>query len=161
MEKRIWGYCSVSDNTKTYEQQKEMLDLTNHNFTLVFTDKHTEKNYDHEQYNNMIENLRSGDLVILPSLTSLGHDYDEIVHQWNLITQTKNCDIKICDLEILDTTIFEDKTGVEQMSHLLSELLRYVGDLEQNSHWPQNNHRMGHRNNKSKSHQKSSYITWN
>ena len=53
----------------------------------------------------MINTVTSGDMILLKSIDRLGRNYSEILEQWSLITKTKNVDIKVLDMPLLDTYI--------------------------------------------------------
>lgn len=130
MNKRIWGYCRVSTKQQNYEYQKRILNDTGLEFTLIFSDKESGKNFIREQYSTMINNLSENDLIVFPSLDRMGRNYSEIIEQWNLITKTKKCDIKICDMDLLDTSRNKDTLTSQFISDIVLQILSYVAETE-------------------------------
>lgn len=160
MTQRIWGYCTTANHVIDMELQHKILEESGLDFTLIFDDNHTEKDLEKEQYNHMIDNLKAGDLVAFPALTSLGRSYQEMIYNWNLIVRTKQCNIKVCDTEFLDTSNIQDPKALECMNNMFTELLEYMSALEHNKIWQQE-HLKKHRHEKHMSHHKSTYISWN
>ena len=104
MEKRIWGYVRVSTKSQSYEHQERILLESGIEFNHIYHEKQTGKNFERVQYQAMIGAMSEGDLIVFSSLDRMGRNYSEIIEQWNLITKVKKCDIKIVDMELLDTT---------------------------------------------------------
>jgi len=128
--RRIWGYCRVSTKQQNYEYQERILKDTGLDFTLIFNDKQSGKDFTREQYSTMINNLKEGDLVVFTSLDRMGRNYNEVIDQWNLITKTKKCDIIICDMDLLDTTKSSDTLTSQFISDIVLQILSYVADTE-------------------------------
>ncbi len=129
-QKRIWGYCRVSTTKQSYEYQERILRETGLDFTLIFSDKGSGKDFTREQYNTMVNNLKEKDLVVFTSLDRMGRNYNEIIEQWNLITKTKKCDIKIVDMDLLDTRTGGDTLTGQFISDLVLQILSYVAETE-------------------------------
>lgn len=130
MPKRIFGYVRVSMKHQNYEYQERILLETELDFTIIFNDKQSGKDFKREQYKTMVANLKEGDLVVFPSLDRMGRNYSEIIEQWNHITKIRKCDIKICDMDMLDTTRNKDTLTAQFISDLVLQILSYVAETE-------------------------------
>lgn len=78
----------------------------------------------------MINNLKESGLVVFPSLDCMGINYAEVIDQLNLITKTKKCNIKICDMDLLDTTKSGDTLTSQFISDIVLQILSYVAETE-------------------------------
>ena len=78
----------------------------------------------------MINYIRTGDLVVFLSLDRMGRNYTEIKEQWSYITNTLGADIKILDMELLDTRCDESSLDRKFMCDLILQILAYVAEKE-------------------------------
>lgn len=95
----------------------------------IYEDKQSGKNFDRTGYQYMIKQLEKGDLLVIHSLDRLGRDYKEIIKEWKMITDTIGSDIKVLDMELLDTTKNKDLLGTF-ISDLILQVLSYVAQQE-------------------------------
>ena len=58
----------------------------------IYMNKQSGKNFERPQYKKMLRKLRSGDLLYAKSIDRLGRNYEEILHQWRLLTKEKGID---------------------------------------------------------------------
>lgn len=77
----------------------------------------------------MINTVTSGDMILLKSIDRLGRNYSEILEQWSLITKTKNVDIKVLDMPLLDTSYCKDIMGTF-ISDLVLQILSFQAEQE-------------------------------
>lgn len=73
---------------------------------------HISKRIDH--CDQLIENLRPGDLLCIKSIDCLGESYDEILWSWHWLTEKKQVDLMIENVSSIDT-----RNGKEQMDEIL------------------------------------------
>ncbi|MBR3922027.1 MAG: recombinase family protein [Kiritimatiellae bacterium] len=123
----IYFYARVS--TKEQNLARQLNDAEQFGVDRVFSDKQSGKNFDRAGYEEMISTLQSGDLVVVSSLDRLGRDYAEIGKQWERITKELGADIKVLDMELLDTRNRNDLTGT-LISDIVLKLLAYVAETE-------------------------------
>lgn len=96
----------------------------------IFGDKQSGKSMDRPDYQRMIAKLEPGDLVIFSSLDRMSRNYEDIAHEWELITKVKGADILILDMaDLLDTRKSKDLLGT-LISDLVVRLLGYVAQTE-------------------------------
>jgi len=69
----------------------------------IYMNKQSGKNFERPQYKKMLRKLRSGDLLYAKSIDRLGRNYEEILHQWRLLTKEKGIDIERLGNEFLHT----------------------------------------------------------
>ena len=77
----------------------------------------------------MLNTVTSGDIILLKSIDRLGRNYAEILEQWSLITKTKNVDIKVLDMPLLDTSYCKDIMGTF-ISDLVLQILSFQAEQE-------------------------------
>ena len=99
-------------------------------FDEIFGDKQSGKSMDRPGYQKMLEKLERGDLVVFGSLDRMSRNYEDIAHEWELITKVKGADILILDMaDLLDTRKSKDLLGT-LISDLVVRLLGYVAQTE-------------------------------
>ena len=79
----------------------------------------------------MLNNIREGDLVVFLSLDRMGRNYTEIQEQWRYITRELKADIKIIDMDLLDTRGNGDNSLDRRfICDLVLQILSYVAEKE-------------------------------
>ena len=66
-------------------------------------DKQSGKDFDRPNYKKLVKKLKAGDLLYILSIDRLGHNYEEILLQWRIITKEKQVDVVVLDMPLLDT----------------------------------------------------------
>jgi len=125
----IYGYIRVSTKEQNEDRQVIALKECGRNADMVFMDKQSGKDFKRAEYQKMMKVLKSGDVVIIKSIDRLGRNYTEIVEEWRKITKTKDVDIIVLDMPILDTTKNKDLLGT-LISDLVLQLLSFVAENE-------------------------------
>ena len=123
----IIGYARVSTKEQNLARQLEA--LKNAGCEKIYTDKLSGKDFERPDYQKMIANLTSDDVLIILSIDRLGRNYDEIMDEWRRITKTIKADIKVLDMPLLDTTRAGDLTDTF-VADLVLQILSYVANLE-------------------------------
>ena len=103
MENRKFGYIRVSSSDQNEGRQISAMKEFGISERDIYIDKQSGKDFNRIQYQLMLNNIREGDLVVFLSLDRMGRNYNEIQEQWRYITNTLKADIKILDMELLDT----------------------------------------------------------
>ena len=130
MDNRKFGYIRVSSKDQNEARQvSAMLDF-GISERDIYIDKQSGIDFDREQYQVMINNIRAGDLVVFLSLDRMGRNYTEIREQWSYITNTLGADIKILDMELLDTRCEASSLDRKFMCDLILQILAYVAEKE-------------------------------
>lgn len=130
MERRIYGYARVSSKEQNVERQLKAFEELDINPRDIFIDKQSGKEFDNrEQYQILKRMLRENDLLVIKSIDRLGRNYNSIIEEWKYITNVIKADIKVIDMQMLDTTIHKDLLGTF-ISNLVLEVLSYVAEQE-------------------------------
>ena len=131
MENRIFGYCRISDSSQNELRQLIALKEFGISERDIYIDKQSGKDFDRKQYQIMLNNIREGDLVVFLSLDRMGRNYTEIQEQWRYITRELKADIKILDMELLDTRGNNDNSLDRRfICDLVLQILSYVAEKE-------------------------------
>ena len=130
MENRTFGYVRVSSKDQNEGRQIAALKEFGISDRDIYIDKQSGKNFDREQYQIMLNNIRSGDLVVFLSLDRMGRNYTEIQEQWKYITVALDVDIKILDMPLLDTRCDDNNLDKRFMCDLILQILAYVAEKE-------------------------------
>lgn len=92
IENRICGYIRVSTREQNEGRQVIALHEAGVDTRYIYMNKQSGKNFERPQYKKMLRKLRSGDLLYAKSIDRLGRNYEEILHQWRLLTKEKGID---------------------------------------------------------------------
>lgn len=130
MENRTFGYARVSSKDQNEARQVSALLDFGVNKRELYIDKQSGKDFNREQYQLMLRNIRKGDLVVFLSLDRMGRNYIEIREQWNYLTNTLGADIKILDMELLDTRANDNSLDRKFICDLVLQILSYVAEKE-------------------------------
>lgn len=130
MDNRKFGYIRVSSKDQNEARQVSAMLEFGISQRDIYIDKQSGKDFNREQYQVMINNIREGDLVVFLSLDRMGRNYTEIKEQWGYITNTLGADIKILDMELLDTRCDESSLDRKFMCDLILQILAYVSEKE-------------------------------
>lgn len=124
-----YGYVRVS--TKEQNEQRQLVALQENGVTEKnnFLDKQSGKDFERASYKRLLKKLKPGDTLIVKSIDRLGHNYDEILEQWRIITKEKQAAIVVLDMPLLDTRQSRDLTGT-LIADIVLQLLSYVAQTE-------------------------------
>ena len=98
----------------------------------IFTDKQSGKSFDRPSYQELIKQLKAGDLLYIKSIDRLGRNYEEIQNQWRLLTKDMCVDIVVLDMELLDTRREKNLLGTF-IADLVLQVLSFVAQSERES----------------------------
>jgi DNA invertase Pin-like site-specific DNA recombinase len=125
----IYGYCRVSSIDQNEDRQILVMNELHIPSYNVFTDKQSGKNFNRPAYTNLVNKLRSGDLLYVKSIDRLGRNYDEIQNQWRVLTKEKRVDVAVIDMPLLDTRLNKDLMGTF-IADLVLQILSFVAQNE-------------------------------
>lgn len=130
MESMVYGYVRVSTKEQCEDRQlialREFPVAENH----IFMDKLSGKDFNRPQYQKLIRRLKPHDILVVKSIDRLGRNYDEILDQWRVITKSRQADIVVLDMPLLDTRqTGRDLTGTF-VADLVLQILSYVAQAE-------------------------------
>lgn len=139
MENRIFGYARVSTSCQNLDRQinllKEKYRIEEKN---IFQEKISGRisGKDRPAFSYMIDVvLRSGDTLVIDSLSRLGRSYQDILKNWNLLTEM-NIFVVVDSMPLIDT---RPKTNEQEndlinnlIVNLVTQLLAYFAEQEVN-----------------------------
>jgi DNA invertase Pin-like site-specific DNA recombinase len=123
------AYLRVSSKDQNLDRQLDEIKKLGIEDKYVYTDKQSGKDFDRIGYQYMKKGLEKGDLLIIKSLDRFGRSYEDIMKEWNDITRAIGADIKVLDMELLDTTKHKDILGTF-ISDLVLQVLSFVAHQE-------------------------------
>ncbi len=123
------GYVRVS--SKDQNEARQLKAINEIGVDKIYMDKQSGKDFQRAEYQNMIAELKQGDLVLILSIDRLGRNYDEIMAEWRRITKEIKADVKVLDMPLLDTTVGRTDTLIDTfIADLVLQILSYVANLE-------------------------------
>ena len=129
-----YGYVRVSSKEQNEDRQIIAMGELQIPEDRIFTDKQSGKNFNREKYLDLLEKLKAGDLLYVPSIDRLGRNYEDILSQWRMLTKERGVDIVVLDMPILDTRQKHegDLMGVV-IADVVLQLLSFVAQKEYES----------------------------
>lgn len=131
MENRVFGYMRTSGIDQNEIRQLLALKEFGISERDIYMDKQSGKDFNRKQYQIMLNNIREGDLVVFLSLDRMGRNYTEIQEQWRYITRELKADIKILDIDLLDTRA-DNNSSLDRkfICDLTLQILAFVAEKE-------------------------------
>ncbi len=124
-----YGYIRVSTAEQNEDRQLLALKAADIAQSNIFADKQSGKSFDRPQYKKLVKRLKSGDILYILSIDRLGRNYEEIQHQWRILTKEKGVDIVVLDMPLLDTRQGKDLMGTF-IADLVLQILSFAAQNE-------------------------------
>ena len=123
----LYGYARVSSRDQNIDRQIIALKEVGVEEGNIFIDKQSGKDFNRPSYQELLETIKTGDMVIIKSIDRLGRNYSEILEQWRIITKVLNVDIKVIDMPLLDTS-YGDGTLNNFIADLVLQILSFQAE---------------------------------
>ena len=129
MDKHYIGYARVS--SREQNEDRQIIALTDYGVPSknIYTDHQSGRDFDRTSYKRMLKRLKKGDVLVIKSIDRLGRNYKDIIKQWQFITQEKQVDIVVLDMQLLDTRQHKDLLGTF-VADMVLQILSYVSENE-------------------------------
>lgn len=127
-----YGYVRVSSTDQNEDRQMIALHQVGVEDKHIFIDKQSGKDFERPQYKNMVKKMRQGDLLYVLSIDRLGRNYDEIQHQWRILTKEIGIDVCVIDMPLLDTRRSKDLLGTF-VADLVLQVLSFAAHNERDN----------------------------
>lgn len=128
-----YGYARVSSRDQNVDRQLDALKAFPLDDRRIYVDHYSGADFNRPRYRCLERRLTAGDVLVVTSIDRLGRNYEEILHQWRMLTHERGVDIVVLDMPLLDTRAGEgsppDVTRTF-ISDLLLQLLSYVAQIE-------------------------------
>lgn len=128
-ESMQYGYVRVSSKDQNEDRQIIALKKAGIEYSQIYIDKKSGKDFNRPAYNALIKMLKKDDVLFVVSIDRLGRNYEEILDQWRYLNKTKNIDIVVLDMPLLDTRLGKDLMGTF-LSDIVLQLLSFVAENE-------------------------------
>ncbi len=131
MEKKVYGYVRVSSKDQNPERQIQSMIAEGIPEDRIFIDKESGKDFNRQEYQTLKRMLKDSphSLLIIKSIDRLGRNYKEVLNQWRELTTECQADIRVLDMDLLDTTQYKDLLGTF-ISDLILQVLSFVAEQE-------------------------------
>ncbi len=127
-----YGYVRVSSTDQNDDRQMIVMSDLKIPETHIFSDKQSGKDFERPAYKSLMKKLRNGDLLFIKSIDRLGRNYEEIQHQWRILTKERGVDVVVIDMPLLDTRNGKDLMGTF-IADLVLQILSFVAHSERDS----------------------------
>lgn len=127
-----YGYVRVSSTDQNEDRQMIALHQEGVEDKHIYMDKQSGKDFDRPQYKKMVKKMRRGDLLYVLSIDRLGRNYDEIQHQWRILTKEIGIDVCVIDMPLLDTRRSKDLLGTF-VADLVLQVLSFAAHNERDN----------------------------
>lgn len=129
MESKTYGYVRVSSTDQNEDRQMIALCQAHVPKKNIYTDKISGKDFERPQYKRLVKKLKPGDLLYVISIDRLGRNYEEVQHQWRILTKEIGIDICVLDMPLLNTRTDRDLLGTF-IADLVLQILSFVAQSE-------------------------------
>lgn len=129
-EKRVFGYIRVSSKHQNEARQRDALLNAGVLERDIYIDKQSGKDFARPRYEQMIQSLQKGDMVVILDLDRLGRNYKNTAKEWYFITREKECDIRVLNCPLLNTAQEQEVLKGRFIANLTFEILSYLAELE-------------------------------
>ncbi len=126
---KTYGYVRVSSTEQNEDRQMLAMARLSVPKENIFMDKQSGKDFERPQYKKLVRKLKPGDLLYIKSIDRLGRNYREIQEQWRILTKSKEADIYVLDMPLLDTRNGKDLMGTF-IADLVLQILSFVAENE-------------------------------
>ena len=124
-----YGYIRVSSTDQNEDRQLVAMQELGILSKNTFIDKQSGKDFNRQQYQNMLKKLKTGDMLYVKSIDRLGRNYADIQEQWRMLTKEMGVDVAIIDMPLLDTRLNKDLMGTF-IADLVLQILSFVAQNE-------------------------------
>ena len=132
MPGKTYGYVRVSTKGQKEDRQLDAMQEFGVPAEYIVIEKQSGKDFARPAYLQLVEELESGDVLVIKSIDRLGRNYTEILEQWASLTREKKVSIVVLDMPLLDTRERRDLTGT-LIADIVLQLLSYVAQRERDS----------------------------
>lgn len=127
---KTYAYARVSARDQNLTRQMEAFLGFGVEKENIYSDKKSGKDFDRTAYKMMLKKIKSGDLLVIKSIDRLGRNYDQIITEWNRITNVIGADILVLDMPLLDTRTKADTLVGKFISDIVLQVLSFVAENE-------------------------------
>lgn len=128
-----YGYVRVSTKEQHEDRQIQAMVQFGVSNSNLYIDKQSGKDFKRPKYQELMEKLEKGDILVLSSIDRLGRNYSEIQEQWKVLTKEKEVDIVILDMPLLDTRNENGDLTGEFIADMVLQILAYVSEIERDN----------------------------
>ena len=129
----IYGYVRVSTERQITDRQdealKEYANKNSLNFTEIFKDKVSGKNFERPNYERMKTILQNGDTLIIKEIDRLGRDWDMTAAEWKYYLDN-GIKIIVIDTPLLNTNSEEMTLETRLVKEQVFTLMLYLAQKE-------------------------------
>ncbi len=129
MSGKTYGYVRVSTRVQREDRQLAAMQAFGVPAERIIVEKQSGKDFARPAYLQLVQTMRSGDVLVIKSIDRLGRNYKEILEQWTGLTKERGIAIVVLDMPLLDTRAGRDLTGT-LIADIVLQLLSYVAQTE-------------------------------
>lgn len=126
----IYAYARVSAQDQNMTRQLDAFFQYGIGKKQVFSDKKSGRDFERENYKKLLKKMKKGDLLVIKSIDRLGRNYDQIIAEWNKITNIIGSDILVLDMPLLDTRTKAETLVGKFISDVVLQVLSFVAENE-------------------------------
>ena len=129
MERNTYGYVRVSTQVQNEARQLAAMREFGVEDENIIIEKQSGRDFKRPLYQQLVDGLRAGDVLVVKSIDRLGRNYTEILEQWAFITKKQDAAIVVLDMPLLDTRRGKDLMGTF-LSDIVLQVLSFVAENE-------------------------------
>lgn len=126
----MYAYARVSAKDQNLQRQLAAFYDYGIDKNRIFSEKKSGKDFERKEYKRLLKRLKAGDLLVVKSIDRLGRSYNQIIEEWNRITNIIGADILVLDMPLLDTRTKADTLVGKFISDIVLQVLSFVAENE-------------------------------
>lgn len=125
-----YAYGRVSTKDQNLQRQLSAFHEFGIKETCIYADKKSGKDFERKEYKRLLKKLKCDDLLVIKSIDRLGRNYNQIIEEWNKITNIIGADILVLDMPLLDTRTKAETLVGKFISDIVLQVLSFVAENE-------------------------------
>jgi len=126
MKQTEYGYARETSKDKKAQEQLTALYEAGVSPENMFVDQPAER----EKLEKLMHCIKPNDLLVIKSLSQLGYNYQEILNEWQVLSNTLGANIRVLDTPLLDTSIKMKRVSSSFISDLFMQIVSFAAQLE-------------------------------
>ncbi|MCD8347137.1 MAG: recombinase family protein [Lachnospiraceae bacterium] len=128
---KLIAYIRVSTQEQNLDRQIAAMKEYGVPAENVFADHgFSGKDFNRPAYQEMLKKIKPGDTLVIDSIDRLGRNFDEVIKEWNIITNEKDAAIVVLDAPFLNTASAANGVTAKMLNSIILTVMSGFAQLE-------------------------------
>jgi len=129
MKQIEYGYARKTSKDKEAKEQLKALQEAGIPPKNIFVDQAVER----EKFRQIMDRIKPGDVLVIKNLWQLGYSYNEILSEWTTFAKDLKANIRVLDLDLLDTSVKIKGISDSFISDLFLQIISFSAQHERDN----------------------------